>query len=78
MNGQIAWLVILTILTLAQALVLTLRLAGNSKKNNPGNHGERIGKLETKVEEMDKDNEKDHGLIRKDIEKIFNLLNKKR
>lgn len=78
MNGQIAWLVILTILTLAQALVLTLRLAGNSKKNNPGNYGERIGKLETKVEEMDKDNEKDHGLIRKDIEKIFNLLNKKR
>ena len=41
---------------------------------NPG-YGERIGKLETKVEEMDKDNEKDHKLIREDIRKIFNLIN---
>ena len=52
MNGQIAWLVILTILTLAQALVLTLRLAGNSKKNNPGNYGERISSLETDVKNI--------------------------
>ena len=75
MNEQIIWLVILTILALAQALVLALRLV---KKNNPGNYGVKIEKLETKVEEMDKDNEKDHGLIRKDVEKIFNLLNRKK
>jgi len=57
MNGQIAWLVILTILTLAQALVLTLRLVNNrrnNRKDNPG-HGEKIAILETKVENIEED-----------------------
>lgn len=55
MNGQIAWLVILTILTLAQALVLTLRLVGNNRRNNPGKYGERIASLETDVKNIKED-----------------------
>jgi len=52
MNGQTLWLVMLTILTLAQALVLTLRLVGNNRKDNPGNYGERISSLETDVKNI--------------------------
>lgn len=44
------------------------------KNDNPGDDV-KLGKLETKVEEMDKDNEKDHKLIREDIRKLSNLLN---
>ena len=64
MNGQIAWLVILTILTLAQALVLTLRLVGNNRKDNPGNYGERIAKLE-----------KGQEVLEENVKKLFTLFN---
>ena len=47
------------------------------KSGNPG-YGERIGKVETNIENLEKNNEKDHSLIRKDITKIFNLLNSKK
>jgi len=42
--------------------------------DNP-THGERIASLETEVELGRESNEKDHELIRKDIRKIFNLIN---
>ena len=54
------------------------------KNNNPHNpsppidyhvHGERISSLETAQEKLEKNNEKDHLLIRQDIRKIFNLFN---
>lgn len=44
------------------------------KPENP-NHGERLMGLETDVENLKENNEKDHELIRKDIRKIFNLFN---
>lgn len=47
---------------------------------NPGepenpSHGERLVGLETDVENLKDNNEKDHELIRNDIRKIFNLIN---
>ena len=44
------------------------------KAENPS-HGERLVGLETDVENLKENNEKDHELIRKDIRKIFNLFN---
>lgn len=46
----------------------------NSKPENPS-HGERIATLEKGQEELEKNNEKDHRLIRADIKKLFNLFN---
>ena len=53
-----------------------------TKKNdksddNPG-YGERIGKLETAQEQCEKDNEKDHRLIRADIKRLFELVDRKK
>ena len=45
------------------------------KPENPS-HGERLMGLETDVENIKENNEKDHELIRKDIGKLFNLLNR--
>jgi len=45
-----------------------------NRNNNPGKYGEKIAKLETKVEELEKSNDENHELIRKDIRKIFNLI----
>jgi hypothetical protein len=77
MDNQILWLLGLTILSLVQALVLVLRLSQGraNKKNNPGKYGERIATLEKGQEELEKNNEKDHRLIRADIKKLFNLFN---
>lgn len=47
----------------------------NNKSDNPGNYGERISTLEEAVKNMEKNNDKDHELIRNDISKLFNLLN---
>jgi len=56
------------------------------KNNNPynpsppvdyHNHGERIATLEEAVDNVEKNNEKDHGLIRGDIQKLTNLFNRK-
>ena len=44
------------------------------KAENP-THGERISSLETAYEGLEKNNEKDHRLIRGDIRKLFNLMN---
>ena len=46
----------------------------NNKPENP-NHGERIAELEKGQEMLEKNNEKDHELIRRDIRKLFNLFN---
>ncbi len=48
-----------------------------TKPGNPG-YGERIAKLEGAAESLEKNNDKDHKLIRVDISKIFSLLNNKR
>ena len=48
----------LAFLTLAQIVLVGMKIIEkrNHKKNdNPGNHGERIAKLETKVENIEKD-----------------------
>ena len=44
------------------------------KPENP-NHGERLSSLETAYEGLEKNNEKDHRLIRGDIRKLFTLFN---
>ena len=81
MEGKIAWLIVLSFFILAQSLFMALKIIKerNARKNNqkPENpdHGERIASLETEVENMKESNEKDHELIRKDIRKIFNLIN---
>lgn len=46
----------------------------NKKNDNPG-YGERIATLEKGQELLEKSNEKDHRLIRKDIQKLFGLFN---
>jgi len=84
-NTQLLWFLGLVIIALTQALVLVLRLSQGraNRKNEPPasedsenpSHGERIASLETKVEGLEENNEKDHELIRKDIRKIFNLIN---
>jgi len=62
------------------------RLKYKKKNNNPynpsppvdyHNHGERIATLEEAVDNVEKNNEKDHGLIRDDIQKLTNLFNRK-
>ena len=55
----------------------------NNNPHNPSppvdyhNHGERIATLEEAVDNVEKNNEKDHGLIREDIQKLTNLFNRK-
>ena len=44
------------------------------KPENPS-HGERLVALETDMENIEKNNEKDHRLIRGDIRKLFSLMN---
>ena len=55
----------------------------NNNPHNPSppvdyhNHGERIATLEEAVDNVEKNNEKDHNLIREDIQKLINLFNRK-
>lgn len=55
----------------------------NSNPHNPSspvdyhNHGERIATLEEAIDNQEKNNEKDHTLIREDIHKLTNLFNRK-
>ena len=71
------WLIILT---LAQIIFIWMKMMErrNHKKpdklDNPG-HGERITAVETEIKNLKEDNKEDHGLMRKDIRKLFNLLN---
>lgn len=54
MNGQalpIIWLLVVTVM----ALVNTIGLLLKAKKNNPGNHGERISSLETDMKNVKED-----------------------
>ena len=44
------------------------------KPENPS-HGERITAVETEVKNLKEDNKEDHELMRKDIRKLFNLIN---
>ena len=54
MNAQLLWFLGLAVIALTQALVLVLKLS-QGKKNNPGNYGVKIGKLETEVENIKED-----------------------
>jgi len=56
------------------------------KNNNPynpsppvdyHNHEGRISSLETGMRDIKETNERDHGLIRGDIQKLYNLFNRK-
>ena len=55
----------------------------NSNPHNPSspvdyhNHEGRISSLETGMGNVEKANERDHGLIRGDILKLYNLFNRK-
>lgn len=54
MNGQvlpIIWLLVVTVMALVNAIGLLVK----AKKNNPGNYGERIKELETKVKYIERD-----------------------
>lgn len=79
------WLIILT---LVQIIYVWMKIAEkrNEKKETPHNpsapvdyhnHGERIATLEEAVENVKENNEKDHHLIRGDIQKLTNLFNRK-
>lgn len=68
---QIFWLLALSILALANALVTIVK----AKKNNPSNYGERIKECETEIKNLKENNEKDHKLIRDNIKKLFTLFN---
>lgn len=58
MEGDVlkyGWLIVLT---LAQIIYVWMRMAGkrnNRKNSNPGNYGVKIGKLETKVKNIEDD-----------------------
>lgn len=55
----------------------------NNNPHNPSppvdyhNHGERIASLETEIINTKENNDKDHNLIRGDIQKLTNLFNRK-
>ena len=51
MNNQLLWFLGLAVIALAQALVVALKL----KRGNPGNYGVKIGKLETRVKNIEDD-----------------------
>jgi len=62
------------------------RLKYKKKNNNPynpsppvdyHNHEGRISSLETGIGDIKESNERDHGLIRGDIQKLYNLFNRK-
>ncbi|MCK4852242.1 MAG: hypothetical protein KAS86_03920 [Candidatus Omnitrophica bacterium] len=85
MENGLIWFLGLAIISLTQALVLILKFtASRSEKksvpviseesDNPG-YGERIGQSETEIKNMKENNEKDHRLMRRDIRKLFTLLN---
>ena len=55
----------------------------NNNPNNPSppvdyhNHEGRISSVETGIGNIKEANERDHGLIRQDIQKLYNLFNRK-
>jgi len=54
MEGKIAWLIVLSVFMLAQALFMALKIIkGKSTwKNNP--YGERLAKLEEAIDQIEK------------------------
>lgn len=83
MENGLIWFLGLAVISLTQALVLVLKFSQRraEKKSvpeidsdNPG-EGERIGIVETEVKNIKESNEKDHRLMRRDIRKLFGLLN---
>jgi hypothetical protein len=79
------WLIVLT---LVQIIYVWMKIAEkrNEKKENPHNpsppvdyhnHEGRISSVETGIGNIKESNERDHGLIRQDIQKLYNLFNRK-
>lgn len=61
-----------TLMTLLVERIFYYRSKYRKKNNKPENpsHGERIATLEEAVDNQEKNNEKDHRLIREDIRKL--------
>ena len=55
MDGKLILILAVSVVTLANALVLALKMKADKKNNNPGNHGERIAQLETEVKNIKED-----------------------
>lgn len=79
------WLIVLT---LAQIIFIWVKMIErrNEKKEKPHNpnppvdyhnHEGRLSSVETEIENLKENNDKDHGLIRDDIKKLTNLFNRK-
>jgi len=88
MESEILKYLWLIVLTLVQIIYVWMKIAEkrNNKKttpNNPStpvdyhNHEGRISSLETGIGGIKETNERDHGLIRGDIQKLYNLFNRK-
>ena len=86
MESEVLKYLWLIVLTLVQIIYVWIKIAErrNEKNNTPNNpsppvdyhnHEGRISSVETAQEKLEKNNEKDHLLIRQDIRKIFNLFN---
>ena len=87
MDPKLVWFAFLIIMSLVQTILLLVKLKtskandtpqNSGKSGNPGNYGERISSLETDVKGMKDNNDKDHSLIRQDIQKLFSLVINKR
>ena len=81
-DGQILWLAVMSLFLLCQTVFMLTKMVRNrtggkeqKSEGNPG-YGERLAGLEKEVEGMKENNEKDHSLIRQDIQKLFTLFSR--
>ncbi|MCK4819966.1 hypothetical protein KA005_29640, partial [bacterium] len=80
MEGEVlkyGWLIVLTLASIINVWMKMVEKRNHKKLDKPENpnHGERITAVETEIKNLKDDNKEDHGLMRKDIRKLFNLLN---
>lgn len=86
MEGEVlkyGWLIVLTLASIINIWMKMAEKRNNKKKEvppNPGNvenpsHGERLMGLETDMENLRDENDKDHELIRKSIDKLSTRIN---
>lgn len=86
MEGDVlkyGWLIVLTLASIINIWMKMAEKRNNKKKEvppNPGDaenpsHGERLMGLETDMENLRDENNKDHELIRKSIDKLSTRIN---